>query len=87
MVVVGIMGLEVISLRTVSARSKIALLRELGYDTDGRRVLKDGVPVVDEVAGEEVTLENMAILPGSTVVMVDDPISIAAYFEEHGDPE
>jgi len=34
-----------------------------------------------------VTLENMAILPGSTVVMVDDPISIAAYFEEHGAPE
>lgn len=72
-------------MRNVSKESKIHLLRELGYDTDGAYVLKDGKPVVDETVNERVTLENMLILPGTTVVIVDNPLSIAAYFEDHGD--
>ena len=60
-------------------------MRGLGYDSDGKYVLKDGRPVVDEAVDEKVTLDNMLILPGSTVVIVDDPLSIASYFEEHGD--
>lgn len=77
--------MELISLRQVSKESKIHLLRELGYDSDGHYVLKDGRQVVDESAGETVTLDNMLVLPGSTVVITDNPVSIAAYFEEHGD--
>jgi hypothetical protein len=77
---------ELVSLKGVSKESKIALLRELGYDSDGTCVLKDGQPVVDESVDERVTLDNMLILPGSAaVVIVDSPLSVAAYFEEHGD--
>ncbi len=78
--------MELVSLKGVSKESKIQLLRELGYDSDGRYVLKDGRPLVDESVDEKVTLDNMLILPGSeAVVIVDSPLSIAAYFEEHGD--
>ncbi len=76
---------ELITLKDVSSRSKIELLRELGYESDGKLVLRNGEPVVDEYVGEKVTLDNMLILPGSTVVITDHPLSIATYFEEHGD--
>jgi hypothetical protein len=77
--------MELISLKGVPRESKIELLRQLGYDSDGTYVLKDGSPVVDENAGARVTLDNMAILPGSAVVVVDSALSFATYFEEHGD--
>ncbi len=77
--------METISLRDVSRDSKIALLKELGYDSDGQFVLKDGQRVLDDSINEYVTLDNMAVLPGSTVVIVDDPVSLASYFERHGD--
>lgn len=77
--------MEIVSLRGVSKESKILLLRELGYDSDGKLVLKDGKPLVDEYSGEKVTLGNMLILPGSAVVIADNLVSIAAYFDEHGD--
>ena len=77
--------MELVSLKGVSKESKIQLLKELGYDSDGRYVLKEGEPLVDDAVGEKVTLDNMLVLPGSSVVIVDNPLSIAAYFEEHGD--
>ena len=77
--------MELVSLKGVSKGSKVQLLKELGYDSDGKYVLKDGRPVVDESVDEKVTLDNMLILPGSAVVIVESPLSIAAYFEEHGD--
>ena len=76
---------ELITLRGVSSKSKIELLRKLGYDSDGKLVLRNGQPIVDENVGEKITLDNMLILPGSTVVITDNPLSIATYFEEHGD--
>jgi hypothetical protein len=77
--------METISLRGISRESKIELLRQIGLDSDGKYVLRDRVRLVDEYSGEKVTLENMLVLPGSTVVISDNPLSIAAYFEEHGD--
>ena len=81
----GGLPMELVSLKGVSKESKIQLLRELGYDSDGRYVLKEGEPLVDEAVGEKVTLDNMLVLPGSEVVIADNPLSIAAYFEKHGD--
>ena len=49
------------------------------------QVLKEGQPVVDKYVDEKVTLDNMLVLPGSAVVITDNPLSIAAYFEEYGD--
>ena len=77
--------MDLVSLKDVGKPTKIALLKKLGYETDGRLVLKEGKPVVDPYVEERVTLENMLILPGSTVVITDNEVSIAAYFEEHGD--
>ena len=77
--------MEIVSLKKVSRASKELLLGQLGYGSDGRYVLKDGKRWVDKYVGEEVTLDNMLVLPGSTVVITDNPVSVAAYFEEYGD--
>lgn len=77
--------MELISLREVSQDSKLALLRELGYESDGEHVLKDGQPVSDPFTGDPITLDNMVLLPGSTVLTTDNEVSIASYFEEYGD--
>ncbi len=80
-------AMDMVSLKGIGRSSKIALLKELGYGTDGTLVLKDGAPVVDPYVDERVTLDNMLILPGSTVIITDNEVSIVAYFEEHGDWE
>jgi hypothetical protein len=79
--------MELLSLHGISDESKVALLRALGFDCDGRNVLREGRPLVDPVVGESVTIDNMAILPGSTVVIVDNPLSVAAYLDEHGEDD
>ena len=76
---------EMVPLKAVDKGSKIELLRAIGYDSDGRYVTRDGKPVIDDCIGEKVTLDNMLILPGSTVIVSDNPLSVASYFEEHGD--
>jgi hypothetical protein len=61
-------------------------LQELGFKSDGTFVLdKKDERVLDRYTGEPVRLNNMAILPGSTVILDDNPLSIAAFLEEHGD--
>ena len=78
--------MEIISLKNVSIRSKEALLKELGYRSDGIFVLQsDGKKHLDRYTGDPVKVSNMAILPGSTIVIDDNPISIASYLEEYGD--
>jgi len=79
--------LELVSLKNVSVDSKIALLKRLGYDVDEAHVfvLKDGKQVIDKYADIPVRLDNMAILPGSTVVLDDNPLSVISYLEEYGD--
>jgi len=77
--------MEVISLKKVSKESKITLLKELGYDSDGIYVLKDGRQDIDEYVNEPVKLDNMIIVPGSALVLDDNPLSIATYFEKYGE--
>ena len=76
-------GVEVVSLGRLDSDSKIRLLRELGYDSDGTYVLKGGQRVRDRVTGEEIALDHMAILPGSVLVVSDNPLSIADYLEDY----
>lgn len=75
--------LEIVSLKEMDDESKIALLRELGYDSDGTYVLRGGQRVRDKVTGEDVVLSRMAILPGSALVISDNPVSIADYLEDY----
>jgi regulator of RNase E activity RraA len=65
---------------------KLLLLKELGLsaNADGY-VTKDGKQVQDKYIEQPVRVENMAIFPGSTIVLDDNPVSIASYIEEYGE--
>jgi hypothetical protein len=77
--------LELITIKNTPKDFRIKLLQALGYDVDreGVFVTKDGKPVIDRYIDKPVRVDNMAILPGSVIVIDDNPISIAYYFEEH----
>lgn len=78
--------METVSLKEVSENSKIALLKELGFDSDGTYVLDgEGNKVVDKYIDMPVKITNMAILPGSTIILDDNELSISLYLEEFGD--
>lgn len=78
--------MEAVSLKTLSKEVKVGLLRELGYDSDGTWVLtQSGTRHTDRYTGEEVSLANMLILPGSTIILDNNPLSIACYFDEFGE--
>jgi len=83
----GVKGLtEILSIRDMPLDCKILLVQELGYRSDGVFVLeKNGDRLLDRYTKEPVQLANMAILPGSTVIIDDNPLSIASFLEEYGD--
>ena len=77
---------EILSIKDMPYDCKILLLQELGFKSDGTFVLdKTGQVVLDRYTKEPVLLSNMAILPGSTIILDDNPVSIVAYLEEYGD--
>jgi len=78
--------MERISLKNISLESKILLLKELGFDSDGEYVLdSNGNKVIDKYIDIPVKVENMIILPGSTMIIDDNEISLSKYLEEFGD--
>ncbi|MBT4376520.1 hypothetical protein HOD29_04050 [archaeon] len=77
--------MEVISLNEISTNSKIKLLQELGYNSDGEYVLDlQGEKVLDKYIEIPIKIENMAILPGSTIILDDNELSLSLYLEEFG---
>jgi hypothetical protein len=75
---------ELVSIKDMPLHFKILLLQELGYDSDGVYVLdRNGAKVSDIYTQEPVRIENMAILPGSTIILDNNPLSITSYLEEH----
>jgi len=79
------MPVEIVSIKDMPLDARAELVRQLGYEVDGKQILKDGAPAIDPYLDQPVTLDNMAVLPGSAVLIVDNAVSFAAYFEEHGD--
>lgn len=78
--------MEFISLKGLPKDVKLAILRELGYDSDGTFILdKVGKKVVDPYIQEPVKIDSMLILPGSEVILDNNPLSVTSYFEEHGE--
>jgi hypothetical protein len=78
--------LEVVELRTMTRHDKALLVKELGYASDGTKVLRaDQTPYLDPYTNDPVTLDNMAILPGSIVILDNNPVSLACYIAEHED--
>ncbi len=78
-------SLELISLKEAPREFKLGLLKALELDVDekGIYVTKNGKPVTDPYINKPVRFDNMAIFPGSAIVLDDNPLSIAAYIDEH----
>jgi hypothetical protein len=65
---------------------KIKILRALGLESDGKFVLDaQGNHIRDNYVDMDVELDNMWIFPGSTIVLDNNPLSVASYLEEHPD--
>lgn len=78
--------MEKISLKDISSESKILLLKELGYKSDGEFVLaSNGDKVLDRYLEIPIRIDNMVILPGSEIILDNNELSISKYFEEFGD--
>ncbi len=78
--------MEFVSMKDMPNEIKVQLLHELGFDSDGKYVLDSrGLRVKDKYIDVEVTLSNMLIFPGSTIILDNNPLSVAAYLEEHKD--
>lgn len=75
---------EKILLQNLTDEERVQLLRELDYDSDGTFVLdKEGKIVIDKYIDQPVKVDNMLILEGSTLILDNNPLSVAAYLEEH----
>jgi len=78
--------MELISLKQISSESKILLLKELGYNSDGEFVLDSkGEQVLDRYLEIPVKINSMVLLPGSEIILDDNELSISKYLEEFGD--
>ena len=78
--------MELISLKQMSENSKILLLKELGYGSDGEFVLDSkGNKLLDRYLEIPVRINNMVILPGSELILDDNELSIMKYMEEFED--
>ncbi|MFH0927783.1 MAG: hypothetical protein V1822_04345 [Candidatus Micrarchaeota archaeon] len=77
--------METFSLSHLSKDQKIGLLKELGFDVKGDFVIEHGERVKDRYVGVDVSIANMLIFPGSTIILDNNPLSIASYLEEFRD--
>lgn len=78
--------MELVSLKNVSKNTRLNILKELGYDSDGEFILdSENKRVIDRYIDIPVRVNNMVILPGSTVILDDNELSISSYIEEFGD--
>jgi len=70
----------------MSTECKILLVQELGFDSDGTFIVdKEGNKVLDRYTNDPVQIDNMAIFPGSTIIIDNNPLSISSFLEEFGD--
>jgi len=77
---------ELISIKGMPKQFKIMLLRELGHDSDGTFVLNEkGKKCLDRYTNEPIRIDNMAIFPGSTIILDNNSLSISSFLEEFGD--
>jgi len=77
---------ELISMKHMPKEVKIELLKKLGYKSDGIFVLDtNGKKILDKYTEEPIRINNMAILPGSEIILDNNPLSISSFLEEYGD--
>jgi hypothetical protein len=78
---------ELISLKDMPTEAKLFLLKELGYNSDGEFVIKNGKKHTDKYTGDPIKIANMIILPGRSppVILDNNQLSVTSYLEEYGD--
>ncbi|HNU35052.1 MAG TPA: hypothetical protein PKJ15_00495 [Methanomassiliicoccales archaeon] len=78
--------MEMLSLKNEPLEIKVAILEKMGYSSDGTFILDSkGNLVIDPYIDEAVRIDNMVILHGSEVILDSNPLSLAGYFEDHGE--
>jgi hypothetical protein len=82
------MTMEVAEWDEIPEEVRLALLEELGYGVEDGVILEEGEPKEDPYVDKELTLENLAVLPGNSppVLIDNNPVSIACYIEDYGEP-
>ncbi len=78
--------MEMQSLKNEPIELKITILKKMGYSSDGTFIFDSkGNLVVDPYTDEAVRIDNMVILQGSEIILDSNPLSLAGYFEDHGE--
>lgn len=78
--------MEIKSFQEFSKNTKVLVLEELGFKTDGIFVLdSNNEKVKDRYVEKPIKIDNMIIFPGSAIILDDNPLSIISYIEEFGD--
>ncbi|MFH0906599.1 MAG: hypothetical protein V1824_04660 [archaeon] len=76
--------MDTVILKNLPLDIRVLILKELGYNTDGIYVVdSNNNKVIDKYISEPVKIDNMIILPGSTIILDDNPVSIACYLDEY----
>ncbi len=77
--------MEPVTLSDLNSLEKAQLLEALGYgyDSNSLQVTKDGKLYRDPYSGMTVSIDSMAIMPGSAIVIDNNPISIAGYVADY----
>lgn len=77
---------EIISIKDMPKQLKITLLNKLGYNSDGTFVLNEKKKkCLDRYTNEPIRIDNMAIFPGSTIILDNNQLSISSFLEEFED--
>lgn len=77
---------EIISIKDMPRSLKIMLVNKLGYKSDGTFVLNEkGDRCLDKYTREPIKIDNMAIFPGSTIILDNNSLSISSFLEEFED--
>lgn len=85
---IDVITMEILSLKDAPYDFRVGAVREFGYqlDTNGVHLTNGGERAVDRYTGVALRLDNIAVLPGSDAILLDNSaVSIAWYLEEHGD--
>ncbi len=77
--------MKLVSIKNMPYELRVVLLQELGYNADnaGYVIDAEGKRIRDKYIDEEVKVSNMIIVPGSTLILDDNPISISSYIDEY----
>ncbi len=76
--------MKLVSIRQAPREFKVALVEAMGYKVEGTQILlSNGEKYVDPYCDVPVRIDNMIVVPGSTLILDDNPLSIAAYDEDH----